>query len=288
MLDCILSAIDVCVLFCSARQIAAIVLPASSSNLVRAASLQSSVSAKPHGNRPSWPILMASWRYLVPESVYGRARKGCYVFHDSLLPKYRGFAPTVWSMINGERETGVSLFKATNSVDAGDIVDQRRADINDTDNIAAVMERVTDLYLQIAERNFASLLNGTAESYSQNHNVATYTCKWTPSDACIDWTKGARDIFNLVRATSWPYPGAYTNLGERKLIIWSADLRCAPGPFVSHSPGRIVESHPEGGAAVLTGAGAIRLKMVQLAGEPIANAGRILRSPSLTLGQRMR
>ncbi|MDE2750889.1 MAG: methionyl-tRNA formyltransferase [Chloroflexota bacterium] len=230
-------------------------------------------------------ILIASWRYLVPESVYSRARQGCFVFHDSLLPKYRGFAPTVWSIINGERETGVSLFRINDRMDAGDIVEQRRISISETETIAEVMERLTELYLELAERRFDSLLEGNVSSYPQNHDEATYTCKWTPEDALIDWRKSAREIFNLIRATGKPYPGAYTFLGNRKLTIWSADLPSMPGNYVSYAPGRVLESQPDGGATVLTGDGVIRLQTVQLDGEPIVNAGCMLTSLSLTLGR---
>lgn len=230
-------------------------------------------------------MFMVSWRYLVPAVVYTRARLGSYVFHDSLLPKYRGFAPTVWSIINGEKETGVTLFRTTDELDAGEIVAQRRIAIGETDTIALVMERVTMAYLEIAEQEFARLLCGRAGSYPQNHDEATYTCKWTPDDSLIDWGKSARAIFNLIRATSWPYPGAFTYLAGRKLVIWSAELPKEPRAYVSQAPGRVVESTADCGATVLTGDGLIRLRSVQLEGDRIANAGRILNSPSQTLGE---
>src|SRR5688500_12675671 len=68
-------------------------------------------------------MLCVSWRYMVPSSVYLRPSLGSYVFHDSLLPQYRGFSPTVWSLINGEDHTGVTLFKMSEKVDAGPVVD---------------------------------------------------------------------------------------------------------------------------------------------------------------------
>lgn len=248
-----------------------------------------------HVSRPSmnafWqetPIdlmFMVSWRYLVPAEVYSHARLGSFVLHDSLLPKYRGFAPTVWSIINGEKETGVTLFRTTDDVDAGDIVEQRRIAIADTDTIADVMERVTETYLDIVEQEFASLLDGSATSYPQNHEDATYTCKWTPADSYIEWEKDATSIYNLIRATSWPYPGAYTFLEGRKLVIWSAELPEMPRNYVSRVPGRVVESRPDCDATVMTGDGLIRLKSVQLEGEPLVNAGKVLNSPSQTLGK---
>ena len=233
-------------------------------------------------------MLMVSWRYLVPAEVYSRARLGSFVFHDSLLPKYRGFAPTVWSIINGEKETGVTLFRTSEDMDAGDIVEQRRIAISESDTIADVMERVTESYLDLVEQVFASLLDGSATTYPQDHDKATYTCKWTPADARIDWGKSAHAIFNLIRATSRPYPGAYSYLAGRKLIVWSAELPTRPRTYVSRVPGRVVDSKADCGATVMTGDGLIRLKSVQFEGEPVVNAGKILNSPSQTLGEQER
>lgn len=233
-------------------------------------------------------MFMVSWRYLVPVEVFSRARLGSFVFHDSMLPKYRGFAPTVWSIINGEKETGVTLFRTSEEMDAGDIVEQRRIAIAETDTIADVMERVTESYLDVAEQVFASLVDGSATSYPQNHDEATYTCKWMPADARIDWGKSAHAIFNLIRASSWPYPGAYSYLEGRKLIVWSAELPTRPRTCVSRVPGRVVNWKADYGATVITGDGSLRLKFVQFEGEPTVNAGKILNSPSQTLGERER
>lgn len=233
-------------------------------------------------------LLMVSWRYLVPSEIYRRARLGAYVFHDSLLPRYRGFAPTVWAMINGETETGVTLFEVTDEVDAGDIVDQRAVEIGYTDTIADVVGRVTGAYLKMIEDNFCSLLSGNARLRPQNHAEATYTCKWMPADAQIDWRKSAESIYNLVRATSRPYPGAFTYLDGRKLTVWSAELPRETRRYVSPVPGRVAKTEPGIGATVLTGDGSILLKDAQLENEPIANAATILTSPSTTLDQGQR
>ncbi len=233
-------------------------------------------------------MLMISWRYIVPREIFGLARRGSYVFHDSLLPRYRGFAPTVWAIINGERETGVSLFRVADELDAGDIVTQRSVAIGENDTIAAVMERVTQTYLDIAECRIAELLSGSVQLTPQDHSEATYTCKWTPADACIDWNSSARAIHNLVRATSRPYPGAYTFLDGRKLTVWSAALPRDARHYVTKAPGRVLRCQPGLGATVLTGDGVILLQSVQLEGEPIVNAASLLRSPSLTLGDRNR
>ena len=224
-------------------------------------------------------ILMVNWRYIVPVEVYSRARCGCFVFHDSLLPKYRGFSPTVWAMINGESETGVTLFQIAEDFDTGDIVDQARVPIGPTDTIAKVVADVSREYIEVVKRNFAKLLDGTVTCFPQNHEDATYTCKWTPADARIDWRRCARDIYNLIRATTRPYPGAFTYWQGRKLTIWEAELDASARKYVSNAPGRVVDSHTDGSASVLTGDGAILVKTGQLEGEGRVDSASLLALP---------
>lgn len=229
-------------------------------------------------------LLMVSWRYLVPAKIYNRARRGAYVFHDSLLPKYRGFSPSVWAMINGEKEMGVTLFEVSDEVDAGDIVDQRAIAIGSCETIADIVGRVTCTYLQMIEDNLPDLLSGEIQLEPQDHTEASYTCKWTPADAQIDWRRSSKSIYDLVRATTRPYPGAFTYFEGRKLMVWSAALPHEPRQYVSSVPGRITRIEPGIGTTVLTGDGSILLQDVQLEHEPKVNAATILNSPSMTLG----
>lgn len=230
-------------------------------------------------------MLIVNWRYIVPAEIYSRARCGCFVFHDSLLPKYRGFSPTVWAMINGERETGVTLFRIAEDYDTGDIVDQARVPIEHTDTIATVVANVSRQYIEVLERNFAKLLEGNVKSIPQDHEQATYACKWTPADARIDWKHGSRVIYNLIRATTRPYPGAYTYWQGRKLSVWEAELDFSAPRYISNVPGRVVDSHANGSVSVLTGDGMIQLKTVQLEGGKRVDAASILAPPSMTLGE---
>src|SRR5690606_6269303 len=158
-------------------------------------------------------MFVVSWRYLIPPSVYTKTRLGSFVFHDSLLPAYRGFAPTVWAIINGEDHTGVTLFEIAPDVDSGDIIAQAPVSIGPDDTIADVMEKVTLTYLQLLEDNIRDLLAGKAQRHPQDQSRATFTCKRLPEDNKIDWTQPTKDIYNLIRATTAPYPGAFTTLG---------------------------------------------------------------------------
>lgn len=202
-------------------------------------------------------IFCVSWRYLIPPIIYERARLGAFIFHDSLLPKYRGFAPTVWSIINGESRTGATLMQISEGVDEGDIVDQEVVEILSNDTIAHVLVKVTSSYLTILERNIDSLLSGNFTSEPQDHSKATYTVKRTQVDYKIDWTKSAEVCYNLIRACTKPYPGAYTLLDRKKCSIWKADLSDSRR-FEVYAPGRIV-SKSEEGISVLCGDGCILL-----------------------------
>ena len=230
-------------------------------------------------------MFAVSWRYMIPASVYRRPRLGTFVFHDSLLPEYRGFSPSVWAIINGKDHTGVTLFEANDKPDAGDIVDQERVPIGPDDTISVVMERATQAYLDLLERNLDGLIKGTAPRCPQDHSRATYTCRRLLEDNQIDWSASSEGIYNLIRAVSNPYPGAYTYLAGRKMRVWSA-RRVADGQrYVGRVPGRVIEVRPGEGSAVLTGDGALLLGEIQVEDGEIICAADVLHSLEQTLGR---
>ena len=183
-------------------------------------------------------LLCVSWRFMVPEQIYKQARIGSFVFHDSLLPAYRGFAPTVWSIVNGETKTGASLITMSSEVDAGDIISQKSVTIKPTDTIKEVMTAVTDTYIHILEQNLSSLLQNSFNRRPQVHAHATYTVKRVREDYLIDWTKSALECYNLVRASTTPYPGAFSYLDGKEHKILAADLR-ETHRLIVDSPGRV-------------------------------------------------
>ncbi len=230
-------------------------------------------------------ILTVNWRYIIPSVIYQKAQRGAYVFHDSLLPTYRGFSPTVWAMVNGENHTGVSLIEMGEGFDTGDLVAQQSVPIGGDDTIADVFERVTEAYLALLEQNLDDLLNGHINPVPQDHNLATFTCKRLPEDNIIDWTLPGRRIYDLIRAVTVPYPGAYTTLNGKKLTIWAARLLPDYRHYVGNIPGRIVEYRPGEGAVVLTGDSPILITQVQLEDGEIVDAAQVLNKLSYTLGR---
>lgn len=227
-------------------------------------------------------LIAVAWRYMVPESFYARARLGAFVFHDSLLPKYRGFSPSVWALINGESHTGMTLFRMSRKVDSGEIVGQVPIRIEEKDDIGTLRSKGTEAMVSLLNAHLTSLIDGTAESRPQDESEATYTCKWIPEDARIDWNKSSREIHNLIRGTTRPYPGAYCRLGDDKLTVWRSELLTSPNRYVSRVPGRLVEMD-ERGVVVMTGDSVLRLVEVSLNGAPALSAAQALRSYSITL-----
>ncbi len=191
------------------------------------------------------PDLIFSFYYrrLIPMVFLRQARLGAFNMHGSLLPKYRGRAPVNWAILRGETETGATLHHMVEEPDAGDIVDQERVPIGPEDPVSTVMGRVRDAAVTVLERRLEQLLEGTAPRRPQDHARATVFGRRRPEDGRIDWHRPGREIFNLVRAVTRPYPGAFTDVTpDRRLFVWWARAVAgegAPGRMLSASPLRI-------------------------------------------------
>lgn len=192
------------------------------------------------------PDLIFSFYYrrMIPTAVLAAAKHGAFNMHGSLLPRYRGKAPVNWAVLHGEREAGVTLHHMVKRPDAGDIVDQEAVPIDPEDTAYDVMRRTVPAARQVLDRQLAALKMGTAPRRTQDESQATYFGGRRPEDGRIDWRQPARRIVDLVRAVAKPYPGAFTELNGRRLMVWkarTADTAAAarPGEVLSASPLRV-------------------------------------------------
>lgn len=222
-------------------------------------------------------LVAVKWRTMIPQSVIESARGGLVVFHASLLPKYRGFAPVNWPLINGERETGVTMFYAAEEMDAGDVIDQRAREITDEDDAGTLDAWLNETVESMLEANLPKLAGGKAPRIAQDHSQATYAVWREPEDGHIDWTRPTREVFNLVRGLTLPYPGAFSMLDGRKLTVWSAEVEREPRTYVGRIPGKVERVIPGEGVNVLTGDGTLRLKRVQLENDEPRRADEVIR-----------
>jgi methionyl-tRNA formyltransferase len=205
------------------------------------------------------------YRNLLCKEILAAARRGALNLHGSLLPKYRGRCPVNWVLIRGERESGVTLHYMVEKPDRGDIVAQRVVPITDDDTALTLFHKLTDAAAVLIRETYPQLCAGTAPRLPQDHSQASYFGGRGPEDGRVDWSQPARAVFNLVRAVTHPYPGAFTVWQGQRLYIWAT----RPAPLVETprgAPGTILTVRPE--VAVQTGHGVVRLTRVQLAGDP--------------------
>ena len=212
------------------------------------------------------PDLIFSFYYraMIPKEVLDIPKLGAYNIHGALLPKYRGRACINWAVINGEKETGATLHVMTESADRGDIIAQKAVPIEFEDTAHDVFLKVTEAAREILMSSLPSLENGTAKRYPQDESKTTKFGRRRPEDGEIDWNKSAEEIYNLVRALTHPFPGAFTYWDCKKYFIWKA--LPAEGTF---EPGKIRSESP---MLVGTGRGLLRILRIQPEGEPERDA----------------
>jgi methionyl-tRNA formyltransferase len=166
-------------------------------------------------------ILVLGWYYMVPKSIRDIPKYGAWGIHASLLPEYAGGAPLVWSIINGEKKTGVTLFRMESGVDDGDIIAQESFPILDQDTIKEVYEKATISSIKILRQ---VLISSKVEFKPQDKTKIKIYPQRSPEDGLIDWSWDIERIKNFIRAQTKPYPGAYTILNNKKITIWDADI----------------------------------------------------------------
>jgi methionyl-tRNA formyltransferase len=204
-------------------------------------------------------ILSFYYRNMVKKAVLGIPGCGALNMHGSLLPRYRGRVPVNWVIINGETETGATLHYMVEKPDAGDIVDQEKVPILFTDTALDLFDRVTDAAVKVIGRCWPLLLAGTAPRIIMDLAAGSYFGGRKPADGLIDWTKGAVQIYNLIRGVTHPYPGAFTHLDSKKVTVWEAWPVEGKG-----KPGLVVSVDP---LLVGTGEGLLEIRSLQIEGD---------------------
>ncbi|MDD2708689.1 MAG: methionyl-tRNA formyltransferase [Verrucomicrobiae bacterium] len=228
--------------------------------------------------------LAVGWRHLIKEDALAFTRHGGYAIHDSLLPRYRGSAPTTWAVINGEKQAGTTLFKLAPGIDAGPIVGQESVSIDPSEYIDTLFDRIDDASLHLVQKHAKKLVDGTAGLEKQDESKATYGCHRVPDDGEIDWNWPTLKIFNWIRALSRPNPGAFTTLKGTRLFIWRARPHLQPRIFEGRIPGRIAGLDRQQGAEILTGDGSLFLTEAQIDGHAAQPAVEIIKSHKIRLG----
>lgn len=196
------------------------------------------------------------YRALLNDSILSCAKLGAFNLHGSLLPKYRGRAPLNWVLVNGETETGVTLHRMVKRADAGDIVAQQRVAIDEQDNALTLHRKLVSCATEVLNGALPAVKRGDVVTTPQNESEATVVGRRTAEDGRIKWEAPAQTVNNLVRAVTYPWPGAFAFAGTVKFVVWKSrvhnvDHHAKPGTVLSVEPFLIACG--DGALEVMTG-----------------------------------
>lgn len=190
---------------------------------------------------------VAGWYYIFSEKILNRVPNGFIGIHHSLLPKYRGGSPLVWSIINGDEFTGTSIFKFSPGMDDGPLYAQQKIEIANTDYVSDVLDKCNNAAIEMLAKNFAAIVDGSLKAKAQNLKDSTFCALRTPDDGLINWNWQAQKIYNFIRAQAPPYPCAFTFFESEKLSILKAEI--LHDTFYG-TPGQVVSINPNGVSVV--------------------------------------
>jgi methionyl-tRNA formyltransferase len=202
--------------------------------------------------------IVVAYGRILPEEFLKAPARGCINVHFSLLPRYRGAAPTNWAIVNGESETGVTTMFMEATLDTGPILLQQATPIGKTETAPELMQRLAETGAELLSKTLARLDDLTPQP--QDHTQATFAPIIKKEDGLIDWSKPALVIERAIRGFQ-PWPTAYTTYGSRRLTIWEAEPLDCLAPEVA--PGEVTAAH---GAELVIQCGArsaLRLLEVQ-------------------------
>jgi methionyl-tRNA formyltransferase len=220
-------------------------------------------------------ILSVYYRHMIGTKILALPRLGAWNLHGSLLPKYRGRAPINWAVLHGEPRMGMTLHRMVRSADAGAIVDQEGVAIGSRDTAEQAFRKVLPCARRVLARQIDALLAGTARETPQDEAQATYFGGRKPEDGRINWAQTSTQIFNLIRAVTDPYPGAFTEVDGIRLMVWWAEPDSPAVRGRRGAPGEVLSVAP---LVIATGDGAIELTKTEWRGAPVAElqVGRLL------------
>lgn len=227
-------------------------------------------------------VVVSSYHRVLPAKLV--AERPFVNVHYAPLPRYRGRANVNWAIINGDPGTAITIHRLAPELDGGNILLQSEIAIGPEDSVADLYQRLNALQRQHLGETVERFLDGAAGT-PQDERRATYGCTRLPRDGMIDWTRPAAQVAALVRALAPPYPGAFTHLDGRKLIVWKAAVPDDAPRYEGRIPGRPVRiARGEGFVDVLCGDATLRLHEVQRPGGSRVPAAEVLKSVKLTLG----
>ena len=223
-------------------------------------------------------IVVAAYGKILPKNILDYPKYGCINIHGSLLPKYRGSAPIQWSVINGDKETGITIMQMDEGIDTGDSLMERAIPIGINDTAESMFEKLAALGGEMIVDALKTAEKGEFSPVKQDEALSSYAPMLNKDISVIDWNKPAVTVHNLIRGLySWPV--AFTYLGGKKLKILSSSP-CED----SGVPGSVISTEP---LTVACGEGAVIIKELQLEGKKRMDSKSFLIGHKLEIGSKL-
>lgn len=201
-------------------------------------------------------IFCFGWSHLLKKEILSFAPLGVIGFHPAELPMNRGRHPLIWALVLGLSQTASTFFFMDERADSGDILSQRTFPIYYEDNAASLYTRMTRVALAQMDEYIPALANGSFERVPQNHSQANTWRKRSKTDGRIDFRMSSRNIYNLVRALTRPYPGAHIEYAGRDIKVWA--VREIDVQLPNIEPGKLISVEGDE-FAVKCGTGAVAI-----------------------------
>ena len=222
-------------------------------------------------------IVTAAYGQILPKELLEAPTYGCINVHASLLPELRGGAPIHYAILEGKKETGITIMYMVEALDAGDIIAQKKIPIFETDHVGTLHDKLAEVGAQLLLNTLPNIFNRSITAVQQNDEDATYAPNIKRSEERIDWSKDHQTVYNHIRGLH-PWPVAYTTLNGEVLKVWWGER---DDQTYDGEPGEIVKIIDEEAIVVACGdRKGIRLTSIQPAGRKKMSTADFLRGSS--------
>ena len=228
-------------------------------------------------------IVVAAFGQIISRDLLELPKYGCINVHASLLPAYRGAAPIQWAVINGDRESGVTIMRMNEGLDTGDMIDKVVVPLAEDETGGSLFEKLSHAGARLCVKVLEDLESGRAVCTPQPEESTTaYAAMITKKMGEICWQRPAEEIEQLIRGLN-PWPSAYTYLDNKSLKLWKATVEKAEEETENAVPGQVIRAD-KNGLCICTGDGILNVLELQLEGKKRMETAAFLRGYSIEVG----
>lgn len=226
-------------------------------------------------------MVVAAFGQIITKEILEMPKYGCINVHASLLPAYRGAAPIQWAVINGDKESGVTIMQMDEGIDTGDMIEKAVVPIAEDETGGSLFDKLSHTGAKLCVKVLRDLEEGTAVREKQpEESITPYAKMIDKKMGEVDWKKSAKEIEQLIRGLN-PWPSAYTKVHGKTLKLWKAKVLLETSQM---NPGQIVKVTKDS-LAVQTGQGMLEIQELQLEGKKRMDTSSFLRGYALAEGE---